>query len=196
MTPSRTNSCDFAEKHAALFAEARVDEFLIVDAAEPAGVKAARKRHFHFVLFRFRPQRRRGTEILFALLCVSVVSAAKFVQRLPINPRDVGDVFRRLEPAFDFQRRDAGADQVPATLPARPDPADSANIVCRRAELACRRKSNRKASGTPARIRRDWPSGRRAIRSSGIGRNRRRTTRHGRKLPAAVTSWAASAGRA
>jgi hypothetical protein len=33
------------------------------------------------------------------------------VERLPVNPRDVGDVFRRLEPALDFQRRDAGADQ-------------------------------------------------------------------------------------
>ena len=31
---------------------------------------------------------------------------------MPVDPRDVGDVFRRLEPAFDFQRGDAGADQV------------------------------------------------------------------------------------
>ena len=49
MTPSRTNAFDFAEKHAALFAEARVDQLLVVDAAKPAGVQPARKCHFHFI---------------------------------------------------------------------------------------------------------------------------------------------------
>jgi hypothetical protein len=34
------------------------------------------------------------------------------VQRLPVDARDAGDVFRRLEPALDFQRRDAGAREV------------------------------------------------------------------------------------
>ena len=41
---------DFAEKHAAFFAEARMDELLVVGAAEPAGVQAARKSHLHFIL--------------------------------------------------------------------------------------------------------------------------------------------------
>ena len=36
-----------AEIHTALLAEPRVDEFLVVDAAEPAGVKPARERHLH-----------------------------------------------------------------------------------------------------------------------------------------------------
>ena len=43
------NFFHFAEKHAALFAEARMDELLIVRAAEPAGEQPARKGHFHFV---------------------------------------------------------------------------------------------------------------------------------------------------
>ena len=52
---------DFAEKHAAFFAEARVDELLIVGAAEPAGEQAARKGHLHFVftIVRLRIDERR-----------------------------------------------------------------------------------------------------------------------------------------
>src|SRR6185436_12121710 len=38
------------EIHAAFFAEAGVDQFLVVRAAEPAGGKAARESHLHFVL--------------------------------------------------------------------------------------------------------------------------------------------------
>ena len=37
----------FAEIHAAFLAEPRMDEFLVVDATEPAGVKAAAERHLH-----------------------------------------------------------------------------------------------------------------------------------------------------
>ena len=43
------NFFDFAEIHAALFAEPRVDELPVVRAAEPAGEQPARKRHLHFV---------------------------------------------------------------------------------------------------------------------------------------------------
>ena len=47
------NAADLAEVHAALLSEARVDQFLIVVAAKPAGVKPARKRHFQIVLLIF-----------------------------------------------------------------------------------------------------------------------------------------------
>ncbi len=43
------NLFHFAEENATLFAEAGMDELLVVGAAEPAGVEAARKSHFHFV---------------------------------------------------------------------------------------------------------------------------------------------------
>ena len=33
------------------------------------------------------------------------------IQRLPVDARDAGDVFGRLEAAFNFQRRDTGADE-------------------------------------------------------------------------------------
>src|SRR5262249_36821567 len=48
------HALDFADEYAALFAETRVDELLVVDAAEPAGVKPVRKRHFHRVTIRRR----------------------------------------------------------------------------------------------------------------------------------------------
>ncbi len=43
------DASDFAEVHAAFLAEAGMDELLVVDAAEPARVKPARKGHLHFV---------------------------------------------------------------------------------------------------------------------------------------------------
>jgi len=46
-----------AEENAAFFAEPGMDQFLVVDAAEPAGVKPAGKGHLHFIFticdFRF-----------------------------------------------------------------------------------------------------------------------------------------------
>ena len=38
--------------------------------------------------------------------------APQIIQGLAVDAGDVGDVFRRFEPAFDFQRGDAGADQL------------------------------------------------------------------------------------
>ena len=43
-----------ADESAALFAEARVDEFLVIHAVEPAGVEAAGEGHFEFVAYRRR----------------------------------------------------------------------------------------------------------------------------------------------
>ena len=115
-TPSRKHLRDFAEKDAAFFPKARVDELLIVSAAEPAGVQAARKGHLHVVLLRVEG---RGRESRFALDSAFLRTSATpnpARQRLPVNPRDVGDVFRGFEPAFDFQRSDAGADQFRQNL--------------------------------------------------------------------------------
>ena len=50
------------------------------------------------------------------------------------------------------------------------------------------RRPTRTASGRPAHIGRDWRCGRRALRSSGTGRCRRRTVPRGRTLPAASAS--------
>ena len=43
------HAADFAEINAAFLPEAPVNEFLVVDAAQPAGVKAARKGHLHSI---------------------------------------------------------------------------------------------------------------------------------------------------
>src|ERR1035437_5037295 len=40
---------DFAEIHAAFFSKSRMDELLVVGAAEPAGVQAATESHLHVV---------------------------------------------------------------------------------------------------------------------------------------------------
>ena len=82
---------DFAEEHAALGAEAAMGEFLIVDAAKPAGVEATRETHLEFVArgLRFEFRRRFAGKI-----------RHDFVERLSVNARDAGDVLRRFEPAY------------------------------------------------------------------------------------------------
>ena len=75
---------DFAQKNPAFFAKARVDQFLVVDAAEPAGVKPARKGHFHLILRFSAGPRGFGPPVI----------RSQFVQRVPINPGDARDIFR------------------------------------------------------------------------------------------------------
>ena len=87
----------FAEIHAALFAKARVNKFLIVVAAEPAGEQAARKRHFQIVTVAGRNR--------------SGLSFRDFVQRGAINARDARNVFGRFQSAFNFQRRNSGTNE-------------------------------------------------------------------------------------
>jgi hypothetical protein len=50
---------DFADERAALLAKARVDEALVVDALEPAGVQAATEGHLEFVALVAADVRRR-----------------------------------------------------------------------------------------------------------------------------------------
>ena len=47
-------AADFAKEHAALFPKAGMDQFLIVRAAQPTGVKSTREGHFHLVTRRIR----------------------------------------------------------------------------------------------------------------------------------------------
>ena len=94
---------DGAQEHAAFFPEARMDQALVIDAAKPAGVQAPGERHLHVVprrsdflcrgRIRGRIRRRRPETI----------------QGLAIDPGDAGDIFRRLEPALNFERGHAGA---------------------------------------------------------------------------------------
>src|ERR1700728_1909768 len=76
---------DFAQIDAALFSEPGMNQALVVDSAEPPRVKPAGECHLQVV----------------ARL---VARRAGIVQSVPINPRDVGNVFRRFEAAFDFER--------------------------------------------------------------------------------------------
>ena len=89
-----------SEKDAALFSKTRVDQPLIVDSAEPAGVQSARKGHFQIVV-RLPGETWGGGRV-----------GAKFVQRLPVNARDVGHIFGGFETALDLQRGHSGADQI------------------------------------------------------------------------------------
>ncbi len=84
------NADDFAEKDAALFTETRVDKLLVVDPAEPAGVKTTAESHFHRIQIRFATEAQRRRGILTLCLCASV---AKLIQRVTINSRDIRNVF-------------------------------------------------------------------------------------------------------
>ena len=90
---------DFTNEGTALLAKARMHEALIVDAFEPAGGESAAEGHFEFVAFGL-------------VLCLPARLATQLVQRLPVDARDAGDVFGRLEPALNLERSDAGADEV------------------------------------------------------------------------------------
>ena len=58
------DACHVAEENAAFLAKPRMDQFLVVDAAEPAGVKPPREGHLHFIFtiydFRFTKWIARG----------------------------------------------------------------------------------------------------------------------------------------
>src|ERR1051325_4535420 len=83
------NACDFTEISAAFFSKSRMNQFLIVYAAEPTGVEATGKGHLELIRLPGTHWRRTGID--------------RRVQRVSVNARDVGHVFRRLEPAFDLQ---------------------------------------------------------------------------------------------
>ncbi len=85
------------EVDSALRSESTVCKFLIVDAAEPTGVEAARKTHFEFVAFILGRSRCCGWRILAHIL------AEKSIERLAVDARNTGDVFGTFQPPFDFQ---------------------------------------------------------------------------------------------
>src|SRR5690349_9916811 len=94
------DASNLAEKNAAFLSESRVDQLLVVDAAKPSGVKATRKAHLQIV------------NVLRSEDFSGPGGLAQLVQRLAINPRNVCDVFRRLQTAFNLQRCDAGANEI------------------------------------------------------------------------------------
>ena len=94
---------DFAEKDAALGAEAGVGEFLVVDALEPTGEETAGETHLKLVAGGLGFEFRRGD---------AGEVGHDLVEGLAVDPGDARDVFGRLEAAFDFQRGDSGADEV------------------------------------------------------------------------------------
>src|ERR1035441_1682322 len=81
-----------AQKHAALLAEAGMDELLVISAAEPPGVQPAREGHLHVV-------------------AVVTGDWPQLVEGLPVNAGDVGNVFGRLEPPLDPERSHANPGQ-------------------------------------------------------------------------------------
>jgi len=80
---------DLARERAALFPEARADQFLVIDAVQPAGEKSAREGHFQRVLVF-------GRKRVLAL-------REGGIERFAINLANRGDVFGRFEPAFDLE---------------------------------------------------------------------------------------------
>ena len=88
-----------AKINAPLLAEAGVDELLIVGPAEPARGKSAGKSHLQFITRSAEcgvRKRRRTRGSAFR------TPRSALIQGLPIDARDVGNVFRRLEAALNF----------------------------------------------------------------------------------------------
>src|SRR5258706_3697621 len=95
---------NLAQIYTALFSESAMHELLIVYPLEPPAVNSPRKRHLQFVMIARR--------WLITLPFCRIWMAGDLVQRLAINSRDIRDVFRGLQPAFNFQRRNSAAHDV------------------------------------------------------------------------------------
>ena len=98
---------NLTEEDAALGAKVGVDEFLIVGAPKPAGIKTAREGHLHRVIvFAMEP----GQQVGFAL-----GGHARFGQHLvdrpPVDARDAGDIPGIFQPSLDLEGGDAQADE-------------------------------------------------------------------------------------
>ena len=126
-------------------------------------------------------------------------SAQGGIDGLAIDLRDGGDVFRRLEAAFDLETRDAAARcSARDFLHGREILRARAGSVCRRDRAVRHPRSFHRACGRPARTRRGWRCAGRAIRWSGTGRSRPRRARRGRRPPAAAPGlpcWKRSSSR-
>ena len=97
LDPVGPDLTDATDVGAAFFAEAGVNEFLIVDAIQPAGGKAAGKDHLEGITILVGRRR----------LC----SGLGRVDRLPIGARHRRDILGSLEAAFDFKTRHPESDQ-------------------------------------------------------------------------------------
>ena len=108
------NIDDRAEVGTALLAETGVDKLLVIDAAEPAWIKAARERHLHRVIL-FLPHLQGGA--------IGVSSLREGIpggiDRAAVGLRNRRDIFRGLQATFNLQRTDTRADEVRDDLNAR-----------------------------------------------------------------------------
>ena len=99
----------FAKEDAAFGPEAGVGELLIINPTKPAGEKTAGETHLEFVAGRLRLEfRRRDTREV----------GHHFIEGLAINPRNAGNVFRRLQATLDLQRGHSDANEVGQNLEA------------------------------------------------------------------------------
>ncbi len=82
-----------SQVNATFLAKTSVDQFLVIDTAEPAGVHAAGERHFHLVfgLAEVRCRRR------------LLSGYSRTGKRFAINPGDVRHVFGCLKPPLNLQ---------------------------------------------------------------------------------------------
>ena len=95
--PVASGGGDLTGEGSAFFGEASVDEALVIDAVEPAGEEAAAEGHGQVV----------------AVLAGDGAGLAGEggIDGLAVDAGDGGDVFRRLEAAFDFEAADAEGDE-------------------------------------------------------------------------------------
>ena len=135
---------DFAQIHPAFLPKTGVNQFLVVGAAKPAGVQAAAEGHFQVVLGGSAEEyegRGGGADSGFALdsRLSTLDRRIQRIQRLSVNARDIGDILRRFEAAFDFEEATPPG-PAPAKPPARPDPAGSRDISGRPTGPVCHRR--------------------------------------------------------
>src|ERR1035437_1152549 len=76
---------DLAQEHAALLAEAGMDELLIIGAVKPPGIEPAREGHLH-------------------VIAVLRGDRSQLIKGLAVDAGDVGDVLGRFKPPLDLQR--------------------------------------------------------------------------------------------
>ena len=88
--------------HTALLGVLGMDQVPVVDPAQPARGEAARKSHFHLVAFLVRSRGRLDTAL-------GGIKGA--IERVAIETRDRGDIFRLLEPPLDLERTDPEFDE-------------------------------------------------------------------------------------
>ena len=132
-----------AQEHAALLAEAAMDELLVIGAAKPPGVEPAREGHLHVVAIL--------TGGRLWLITHPASRVTQPVNGLAVNAGDVGDVFGRFEPPLDLQGGHADTSQLRQDLqPGQILRAEQILPVAQRHQFAVRHQIVRHAAGLRA----------------------------------------------